>query len=36
MVLAILGATLGVSRDDRIAEIHLERALTIHPNSAWA
>ena len=36
MVLAILGAALTVSRDYRTAAEHLERALALDPNSAWA
>jgi adenylate cyclase len=36
MVLAILGAAHTVARDLRNAEEHLERALSLDPNSAWA
>jgi adenylate cyclase len=36
MVLAILGAAHTVARDLRIAGEHLERALSLDPNSAWA
>jgi len=36
MVLAILGAAHTVSRDFRIAGEHLERAVSLDPNSAWA
>jgi TolB-like protein len=36
MVLAILGAAHTVARDFRIAGEHLERALSLDPNSAWA
>jgi len=36
MVLAILGAAHTVARDLRIAGEHLERALALDPNSAWA
>jgi adenylate cyclase len=36
MVLAILGAAHTVARDLAIAGEHLERALSLDPNSAWA
>jgi adenylate cyclase len=36
MVLAILGAAHTIARDLRIAGEHLERALSLDPNSAWA
>jgi adenylate cyclase len=36
MVLAILGAAHTVARDFPIAGEHLERALSLDPNSAWA
>lgn len=36
MVLAVLGAALTLSRDYRTAGEHLERALALDPNSAWA
>jgi adenylate cyclase len=36
MVLAILGAAHTIARDLRIAAEHLERALSLDPNSAWA
>jgi adenylate cyclase len=36
MVLAILGAAHTVARDLRVAGEHLERALSLDPNSAWA
>jgi adenylate cyclase len=36
MVLAILGAAHTIARDLRIAGEHLERALLLDPNSAWA
>ena len=36
MVLAILGAAHTIVGDFRIAAEHLERALSLDPNSAWA
>jgi adenylate cyclase len=36
MVLAILGAAHTIARDLRVAGEHLERALSLDPNSAWA